>query len=219
MATYQPGIPTGTVDLDVDYLNIQGNFTQANVVFGVDHVPFDNTTKEKGYHEDIHFNPESTTVTNPPNNYVAASQYPQGIPSIVAGIGQLFSSAVTDGSSTDTGLYWLSGNGLKVALTRNFQPAALANGYTFLPGGIILQWGLKTITPNSWPTTDQTLTFAPSNKNFPNACLAVFTTFRSNSTSGGDIGINSISTTNFHWQFGGSSSASYSGFYWVAIGY
>jgi len=70
----------------------------------------------------------------------------------VAGIGQLFSSSVTDVASTDTGLYWKSGNGLSVAMTRNFSPVRAANGCTFLPGGLIMQWG--TATSNvafTWP--------------------------------------------------------------------
>jgi hypothetical protein len=151
------------VDLDQDYLNIQGNFTAANTSFGIDHVPFDDTTAQNGYHKDIHFNPVSTTVTNAPNNYVTADQYPQGVPVTVAGIGQLFSSSVTDGSSTDTGLYWLTGNGLKVAMTRNFAPTHTASGVTFLPGGLILQWGTALTSSLNNPYT---LTWPSA---FPNA--------------------------------------------------
>lgn len=50
MAVYQPGIPTGTVQLDLDYLNIQGNFEQANIVYGTDHYPFNNATPNQGFH-------------------------------------------------------------------------------------------------------------------------------------------------------------------------
>lgn len=63
MSVYQPGIPTGTVNLDVDYLNIQGNFTQANVVFGTDHYPFDNATANKGRHNLV---TTPVVVNNPP---------------------------------------------------------------------------------------------------------------------------------------------------------
>src|SRR5512147_851600 len=137
MSTYQPGIPTGTVDLDVDYLNIQNNFTQANTSFGVDHVPFDTNTLDEpaGYHESIHFVPFSTTVTNPPNNQPVVS------PTATSGFGQLFSSQINDGINLDESLYFLTGGNRLTQLTRNFQPVASANGYTFLPGGLILQWG------------------------------------------------------------------------------
>jgi hypothetical protein len=152
MPNYQPNVPTGLVDLDVDYAALQGNFQAANTSFGVDHVAFDNTTAQNGYHEDIHFNPESTTATNAPNNYVAGTQYPQGIPATVAGIGQLFSSSVNDAINTDTGLYWLTGGGRQIALTRNLVPILAADGVTFLPGGLILQWGTGTSsTPFTWP--------------------------------------------------------------------
>jgi len=222
MPVYQPGIPTGTVNLDVDYQNIQDNFSQLDVCFNVDHVTFSNTTAQTGYHKSIHFNPVSTTATNVSNNYDTPTQYPQGVPATVAGIGQLFSSEVNDAISVDTGLYWKTGNGLKVAMTRNFVPSRAANGYTFLPGGLILQWGVFVRPGGGWPTTDQTLTFTtqvPANIAFPNACLAVFTTFTGNSGSSGDIGINSKNLTNFHWQFGGNAAAQYTGFYWQAIGY
>lgn len=53
MPIYQPLIPTGTVNLDVDYLNLQGNFTQLNVVYGTDHYPFDNATPNQGFHNQV----------------------------------------------------------------------------------------------------------------------------------------------------------------------
>jgi len=159
--TYQPNIPTGSVPLDQDYNNLKTNFQQLDTRFGRDHVPFSTTGSNplSGYHQSIHFNPASTP-TGPlaPNNYVQATQFPQGVPATVAGIGQLFSSQVNDGTgSPDTGLYWLTGAGKKVAFTRNFQPVLSANGCTFLPGGLILQWGTQLTTtsgagtPVTWP--------------------------------------------------------------------
>lgn len=159
---YQPGIPTGTVDLDQDYLAIQQNFTGLDTTFGIDHVTYSNTTPQNGYHTDIHFNPVSTTTTNAPNNYVSATQYPQGIPATVPGIGQLFSSEVNDTLNVDTGLYWLTGGGRQVALTRNIAPTIASSGRTFLPGGLILQWKTVTsliggTTPFTWPFPFTTL--------------------------------------------------------------
>lgn len=69
MAVYQPGIPTGTVDLDIDYLNLQGNFTQANIVYGTDHYPFDNATPNQGFHN---------VVTTPP----VVNSPPDGLPPV-----------------------------------------------------------------------------------------------------------------------------------------
>lgn len=166
--TYQPNIPTGTVDLDQDYLNIQGNFQQLDTQFGVDHIPFsDPTASIHGYHEDIHFNPISTTITNAPNNYIAATATPQGVPPTTPGFGQLFSAQVNDGINTDQSLYWISGGGRTIPLTRNLTPVSATNGYTCLPGGLILQWG--TFTAVSTTATSQSF-----NINFPNACFGVW---------------------------------------------
>jgi hypothetical protein len=157
--TYQPGIPTGNVKLNIDYSAVQTNFQQLDTQFSVDHIPFSSTTGSppNGYHQSIHYNPQSTTVTNAPNNYTSAAQYPQGVPATTAGFGQLFSSQVNDGINVDTGLYWLSGAGRQIALTRNFVPVKANNGVTFLPGGLILQWGRQAIasaangTTFNWP--------------------------------------------------------------------
>ncbi len=215
MTTYQPGIPTGTVNLDVDYKALQANFTALDTIFNVDHVTYSNTTAQKGYHKDIHFNPISTTVTNGPNNYVTATQYPQGIPATVTGIGQLFSSSVTDGVNTDTGLYWLTGGGRQIALTRNFAPVIAATGYTFLPGGLIMQWG-SIATPASgapvagnlvtfpltFPNNVFSITLGPSRANTTNEALTV------NSTTVTTAGFNVITGSN-----------NYARVYWQAIGY
>src|ERR1700721_1762511 len=163
MSTYQPNIPTGTVDLDIDYTNIQGNFNQLNVQFGVDHIPLNNTTGTfpsglNGIHTNIHFNPFSTTTSTGTNNYPVT---PSGgvfapgqtvLPSPTGGFGQLLSCQVNDGINTDEALYFLTGGGRPMQLTRNFQPAVGTNmdfpenGYTFLPGGFIIQWGTVALT-------------------------------------------------------------------------
>lgn len=41
--------------LDIDYQNLQGNFEQANVVYGTDHYPFDNATSNQGFHNKATF--------------------------------------------------------------------------------------------------------------------------------------------------------------------
>jgi len=70
MPVYQPNIPTGTVNLDVDYLNLQGNFNQANIVYGTDHYPFDNATPNQGFHNLVTTPP---VVNNPPDGLPPAT--------------------------------------------------------------------------------------------------------------------------------------------------
>jgi hypothetical protein len=216
MSIYNPGIPTGTVNLDVDYQNIQNNFSQLDTSFNVDHVTFSNTSLQNGYHKSIHFNPISTTATNGPNNI------PPVVPVTTAGFGQLFNVETNDGpGAADTNLYFKTGLGNLIALTRSLLPSAGANGYTFIPGGFILQWGIYTAPALNWPTTEQTLTFltqVPANVNFTAANYIVLTTFTGASGSSGSIGITSKSNTNFKWRFGGSSNSSFTGFQWIAIG-
>jgi hypothetical protein len=80
---YNPGIPTGQVDLDKDYLNIQGNFQQANIVYGTDHYPFNNATSNLGFHNQVTtpaFVASPTTGLPPPTTtnpiFYAFQQYP-----------------------------------------------------------------------------------------------------------------------------------------------
>jgi hypothetical protein len=123
MSVYQPGIPTGTVDLDQDYLNIQNNFGQLDTTFGVGHTKFSDVTGQNGYHKAIQI-------------------IPQAAPTAISGYGQLFSSTVNDGINVDQALFWLSGGNKNIPLTRNFTPTNAQNGATMLPGGLILNWGL-----------------------------------------------------------------------------
>lgn len=205
--TYQPGIPTGLIDLNIDYTNIQTNFSQLDTQFGIDHVPFSNTTGSiNGYHESIHFNPESTTVTNPPNNY------PPNVPAATPGFGQLFSCQVNDGIAADEALYYLSGGGSLTTLTRNFQPVASTNGKTFLPGGLILQWGTTSSSSSNIPVS-----FSPA---FPSAIYNIQVTRLHSSSSPGStfgywVSTSGLSTSGFTIVNNDGHTWSY---YWLAIG-
>lgn len=205
MSTYQPGIPTGTVNLDVDYQNIQNNFQQLDTTFGVDHVTYSNQTAQNGYHTSIHFNPVSTTSTNPPNNQ------PPVIPSAVAGYGQLFSAQVNDGVNNDESLYFLTGGGRLQQLTRNFAPVKANNGYTFLPGGLIMQWGVSTSVSSS---SGSTITFPIA---FPNAVYNISATIQTddNSTIRFSL-LNDPTLTKFTTTQ--TSTSHFKKLYWTAIG-
>jgi hypothetical protein len=151
---YQPGIPTGTVPLNQDYLNLQGNFSSLDAQWKVDHVPLTNTggvppAGDNGYHTFVHLVPFSTTTTNPTKNQ------PVVAPAATAGYGQLFGAEINDGINTDQALYYLSGGNRLTQLTRNVQPVTAPNGYTFLPGGLLFQWGASSTgpTPGTTPTS------------------------------------------------------------------
>lgn len=214
MSTYQPNIPTGTVDLDQDYLNIQGNFQQLDTSFGVNHIPFSvNTTDNPaGYHTEVNFIPFSTTATNPPDNN------PPVVPAATAGFGQLFSSELNDGFNTDTALFFLTGGNRLQQLTSNVVPSASTNGYTYFAGGILLQWGRKTVA-----TGTGTVTFATNNIAFPNNCWNVIAVpfYTGSATTSASQAVyikqDTLSNTKFDYDLIASSS-SIKGFFWIAIG-
>lgn len=214
MSAYQPGIPTGLVQLDFDYLNIKNNFGQLDTSFGIDHTAFSIGTNI-GYHKTIHQIP---FALSPGNTYPAA----------VAGIGEIFTNQISQ-VNTDEALFYQSGGG-KVAQLTVPMPIQIANfGYTFIPGGLIFQWGFVAGTHggNSHFNGGDTgsVTFATNNIAFPNKCINVWTSTYYSTTapsSGSGFGQaqvdnDSLSTTGFNWTFITNSSA-YTFFSWYAIG-
>lgn len=209
MPTYQPNIPTGSVPFNEDYLNLQANFQQLNIAYGVDHVPFSDTSGvppagQSGLHTVVHLQANSTIAGNPPNNY------PITPPTAVSLTGEIFSTQSNDGINPDEILWYQTGGGRLMQLTRNFVPVASTNGYTFIPGGLILQWGTKATTG-----TGTTVNF---NTPFPSNCFVVLLT-------------PALVTLNTNQQFGVASknlssfiiiaNAGYpvgTTFYWQAIG-
>lgn len=214
MPAYQPGIPTGTVFLSIDYKNILNNFTALNDIFQVDHVALDANTR-LGFHQSVHLISQSVGV------------YPPTPPATVANVGQVFSASVNDGYGTGTALFFLSGGGNLRQLTSNITPVQAQNGYTFLPGGIVMQWGIQALDGTSSQTG--TTLFATANRNFGTACFNVQLTLISRGVLPGPptptnssnnslfIVKNSVSTTQFQWKFNGGSN-DFDFFFWTAIG-
>lgn len=216
MSIYQAGVPTGRVDLDIDYQNIQNNFRQLNTTFSVDHLAFDNQTAQNGYHTSIHFNPVSTVASNAPNNKPI-----NNVPAAVAKIAQLFGAQLNDGFGTDSSLFFLSGANKLTQMTSNFLPSSTTNGCSFLPGGLAFQWGFVTKPSLGWIRDVSTpFSFSSPQVIYPNNNFIVLATLLGTNTSSsqGTIYIVSKSTTGFNWAFSGSSSTSFSGFCWISIG-
>jgi len=85
------------------------------------------------------------------------------------------------------------------------------NGYVWLPGGVLLQWGYKTISASS-----TTVTYPIA---FPTACLNVQITDRYDGDTGGVADNASVRAAPGTTSVSVSSNAGLDGFYWVAIGY
>jgi len=209
--TYQPGIPTGSVPLNMDYLNLQGNFTSLSDQWSVDHVSLTSTSGSppNGYHTNIHLVPNSTITSNPPNNY------PPTTPTVTTGYGQVWSAQVNDGINTDESLFFLTGGSRNLQLTMNFVPTNAANGFTFIPGGIIFQWGNSTASG----TGIRNILFVTENMNFPTNCYVVIAQPTAG-TAGGGGGyiVAGISKTGFNFVSTPSQFPSGTPFNWIAIG-
>lgn len=214
MSTYNPLVPTGTIPLNLDYKNLQRNFNQIDITYGVDHVPMTDTTNKNGYHKTIHSVPFSTAGIAPAN----ATNQPVTSPTSVVGVSEIFTAIINDGITTASALYFQTDTGLLSQLTRNFQPSANTNGFTYLPGGIILQWGKKATS-----TGNQHVTFATSNMAFPNNCWCVVAVpfYNGSSTSSASqavyIAEDTILKTRFDYVLNASSS-SIKGIFWIALG-
>ncbi len=208
MTSYQPNIPTGLVNLDIDYQNLRGNFQQLDTTYAIDHVPITQVANN-GYHANVHCVPPSTTATNPPDNY------PATMPAATAGIGLICCPEINDGHATDTALYFLTGANVAHQLTANITAKASTNGYTYLAGGIIIQWGLVILPPGS---TGSVVFLAAGNINFVSSLYIVNATLGPSApptASGGCVSVYNTSTTGFSYLITGSG---YNRFRWIAIG-
>jgi hypothetical protein len=228
-SSYQPNVPTGLVFLDQDYANIQQNFSSLDTYFGVDHTPYSTgtLTDPNGYHQSIHMVPVSTTTTNAPNNQ------PVNGYTAITGFGQLFTAQINDGlGGPDEALYYLSGGGKLSQLTRNVQSGLFVNNYvasgggnagmdysagvTYLPGGLLMQYGRY--DPSSLPNGG-TIKFPFKSAGIYNIQITPISSSSSSTPSNCSISYKNGSTTadQFEWKVNGSNS-DYRGFFWMTIG-
>lgn len=195
--TYTPGYPPDGSSLGQTKATIRNNLDGTFETVGVDHINNNGQpgSKPAGYHNVVHMVPQGSD------------------PGAVTGYGQLYSKTINDVTS-DQALFWETGAGLIAQLTTNLTPVAAVSGYTFLPGGLILQWG----TVSS--TTSGDVTFATNNIEFPSNCFVIWTQpFYSTPTPNGSatVGLRTITNASFHWNFI-SNSGSWNGFFWIALG-
>ena len=197
--SFTSGQPPDGSSLGGTKANIRNNLDGTFQVFGVDHFSQNNSTP--GYHQ--------------------KSTYPNisGPPTTASGQLALYSKAISSGKSA---LFMVRDNNTATE-TQLTSPSIIAplldeNGYTFLPGGILLQWGIINSTASSY----QTLLFATENVNFPNACFNVYCqpygkSPPSSSQATIQINASTVSKTSFQWAFV-TNGSNWTGFSWLAIG-
>ena len=197
--SYTPNVPLSGQSLGGTRNPINTNFQVLDTTFSVNHVGYNDSGS--GKHNFVNL-PEQASA-----------------PSGASNQGTLY--AKDDG--TRTALYWVqeTGQGAEVKMTGP-TPSAAANGYTFLPGGLLLQWGVV-VTPGSGGTVEFGVGAAINNIAFPTNLFTVHLTVSRASITGsspppGYACINSGSTfdkTKFSYI---SSTGGSVRLYWSAIG-
>jgi hypothetical protein len=173
---------------------ILANFQYLQTSGSVDHNFTANTSTAKdGYHKVIHFVDQGSTN-----------------PGAISGVGQLFTKTV----SGDQQLFYESGGGVIGQISGPYSLAA--NGFTILQGGVLLNWGIKTVA------TSGTRTTVSFNRNYSATPYSIQITSidssGSSSPSENAVFVVSGSVTTSQFIVSNSSSGSVVQIYWQAIG-
>lgn len=116
--TYQPNVPLSGNSLGQTRPIINTNFVDIDLAFRANHVPM--TTNNTGYHTHVDM---TAQAANPNPIATLVSHYSKQ----VAGITEWFFQREAPGS--------------QVIQMSRLTPVPLSQGFTFLPGGLLLQWG------------------------------------------------------------------------------
>jgi hypothetical protein len=195
---YKDNIPFPTNNPSTDQPDMLTNTNSIDSIIGIDHFSFNNTNG--GTHQQVQlFNSPGINGAIPPG--LQGNGWETIYASATAGNGELWFTR----GSTPTGIQ-LTGPGV---------PSALQNGSTFLPGGLIFQWGRS---PGGSLPSSGTITFPTP---FINNFFVVNITLIANSSGTGTSNTISYLTgsgtlLSFKWNYTGTTS--YVGFYWMAIG-
>jgi hypothetical protein len=206
--TYTLGYPPDGSSLGQTKATIRNNLDGTFETLGVDHINNNGSPgmQPAGYHNVIRSVPQGSDPTK------------------VSGYGQLYSKKIND-VANDEALFWRTGEGgLIQQLTVNLTPLASTNGYTFLPGGFIMQWGT---VANTADNTGGSQSYPLA---FPTAVLSLQATPTWSGTTGlGNVPTNRVTTfiapdpanllTKFKWWMITGGATNITGFYWTAIGY
>jgi hypothetical protein len=192
---YNFNVPNAPNDPSDDQPQMLINTVSIGNLIAVDHVGFNNANG--GYHTVIH-------QGNAPSNMD---------PGKIADIGQLYVKTITFNSVMDQQLFFESGNGIISQLTTGITPLVAANGYSYIAGGVIVQWGQTTANNNP---LGRVVLFSAANINFPNNIFFI----SASPTAGGGVGTfyvtGNVSKTGFTLFTTGFSTGT--PFSWFAIG-
>lgn len=205
--SFTPDVPVSGNTLGGTRDIIRTNFQQINTMTAVNHVAFN--ASGQGKHKFLQM-PEVTASG-------------AGVPATASNEGGLYVDVGT--SPAEANLFFRGeNNGFNYQLTRvdqtnnsRFGPlsSTAPNGWTFLPGGLIFQWGSK-----SNPGTSGAVIFATANINFPTDIIQVQCQLYHNSSANESVTVRQDSlpnTTGFQYRSTSSSAATV--LKWFALGY
>jgi hypothetical protein len=192
-AIYTNNIPFSSNNPSSDQPIMEQNTNSINSVLSVDHIAFNTSNSQGGYHNIIHM----------------PSQLSK--PATVTGIYQLFSMIPPTGipSNTDNQLFSITGAGGFEQLSGN---NAAPNGNVWC-AGILLQWGFYTPSSGSSGGLFRFAIEGSPNFTFPNNCYAVF--LQNAAPAFISLVVSPILT---NAQFAWSASSTGNKFFWFAIG-
>lgn len=207
--SFNPNIPLPTDFLSQSQQDILTNFQTSDTSQGVNHYPYSDVTANNGKHKFVQM----------PENAAPVTAVDEGAVYTKVGVGP-----------AETNLWFRAedsggGGGFEYQLTRvdaansaSFAASSAAvdtAGWTFLPGGLLLQYGYRGVAANGTATT---ITFPRA---FTTAVYSITignVTAEGNSPSANNQFISqaSVSTTSFNVV--NSSSSAARRVYWMAIG-
>lgn len=198
---YIPNKPLSTETLADSQPVINSNFTLADTYFGVDHQAFSAATRN-GEHNKISFigvSPAGVVPTTTEGITLIAELEPTRNKYILH---QKQNSAAGGGSDAS------------YQLTNTAVPLSASDGYSYLPGGILMQWGFATLTGDLTAIKFSLIGLLDYDA-APYSISLVGT--RSNSGTY-DICLNTGSLTSTGFTIRRASSSSITKVYWMCIG-
>lgn len=194
---YFPNVPNAPNDPADDQPEMQVNTLSIQNLIAVDHVGFNaivnSIPNSGGFHKVVHFITQNAD------------------PAAILTIGQVYTKSVTFNGNTDECLFYESGGGRITQLTTVDNVLSATEGYAFLAGGILMQWGRV-----SGVTTSITYS-VPFSAN----AYSIQLTVRGSQASSSARSLATVatsSTVGFTMQIANNSDFTYSLTYWLAIG-
>jgi hypothetical protein len=208
--TFNPLIPQPAHYLAQSQGDLLSNNGQLNNVEGVNHVSFDNAipvnslAAERGKHHMVELLNRDTSGSAPP--YAIVDPAGTITEMVFYAKDRVYAAPI---GITETTLYLRKANGNLFQMS-GLDPVAAQTGSTFLPGGIVIKWGIYTGNGAAVQAPANTNTFVTP---FPNACWSVVVTGGNFAQPTNVCKVANLTTASF-W---GRCPAGEQGFY-IAIG-